>query len=67
MAEELSIERLVAGPTLSGPSIQGLKVSPDGKRITFCGAKRKMRRNWTFGNLISNRANQIYWLTQTFF
>ncbi len=38
-AEDLTIERLVASPSLSGPSVQGLKMSPDGKRITFLQGK----------------------------
>lgn len=38
-AEELTIERLVGSPSLSGPSVQGLKMSPDGKRITFLRGK----------------------------
>jgi dipeptidyl-peptidase-4 len=34
-AEELTIERLFADPALSGPSLRGLKVAPDGARVTF--------------------------------
>ena len=34
-AEELTIERLVASPALSGASARGVKVSPDGPRVTF--------------------------------
>jgi len=34
-AEELTIERLVASPALSGPVARGVKISPDGKRVTF--------------------------------
>lgn len=34
-AEELTIDRLVDSPALSGPTVQGLKISPDGRRITF--------------------------------
>ncbi len=34
-AEELTIARLVASPSLSGPVAQGVKISPDGKRVSF--------------------------------
>jgi dipeptidyl-peptidase-4 len=34
-AEELTIDRLVASPSLSGPVAQGVKISPDGTRVTF--------------------------------
>jgi len=34
-ADELSIERLVASPAISGPTAQGVKISPDGSRVTF--------------------------------
>ena len=38
-AEELTIDRLFASPSLSGPTVQGLKMSPDGQRITFLRGK----------------------------
>ncbi len=38
-ADELTIERLVGSPSLSGPSVQGLEMSPDGRRITFLRGK----------------------------
>ena len=34
-AEELTITRLVASPSLTGPVAKGVKVSTDGKRVTF--------------------------------
>jgi dipeptidyl-peptidase-4 len=34
-AERLTIERINADPALSGPSVRGLKVSPDGARVSF--------------------------------
>ena len=34
-AEELTITRLVASPAISGPVAQGVKISPDGKRVTY--------------------------------
>ncbi|MBL4640070.1 MAG: DPP IV N-terminal domain-containing protein [Kordiimonadaceae bacterium] len=40
-AEDLSIERLVASPSMNGPTVQGLKISPDGKRITYLRGKDK--------------------------
>lgn len=38
-AEELTIDRLLGSPSLSGPSVQGLGLSPDGKRVTFLRGK----------------------------
>ncbi len=38
-AEELTIKRLTGSPALSGPTVQGLQVSPDGSRITFLRGK----------------------------
>jgi len=38
-AKDLTIERMTASPSISGPSVQGLKMSPDGKRITFLRGK----------------------------
>jgi len=34
-AEDLDIARLVASPELSGPSVRGVRVSPDGARVTW--------------------------------
>lgn len=34
-AKELTVERLVASPSLQGPTAKGVKVSPDGSRVTF--------------------------------
>lgn len=34
-AQELTIDRMVGSPSLSGASINGLKFSPDGERITY--------------------------------
>jgi dipeptidyl-peptidase-4 len=34
-AEQLDIARLVASPALSGPTSRGVKVSPDGARVTW--------------------------------
>jgi dipeptidyl-peptidase-4 len=38
-AEDFTIERLTASPSINGASVQGLKMSPDGKRITFLRGK----------------------------
>jgi dipeptidyl-peptidase 4 len=38
-AEEFTIERMTASPSINGPSVQGLQLSPDGKRITFLRGK----------------------------
>ena len=38
-AEELTVERIFASPGINGPSVQGLKMSPDGTRITFLRGK----------------------------
>jgi dipeptidyl-peptidase 4 len=35
LAEQLTIERLFDGPSLAGPAAVGLKISPDGSRVTF--------------------------------
>ena len=40
-ADDLTIDRLVASPSLNGLSVQGLKMSPDGKRITFLKGKQE--------------------------
>jgi dipeptidyl-peptidase-4 len=39
-AAELSIERLFDAPSLSGPTPQSLKISPDGKLVTFLRGKQ---------------------------
>lgn len=38
-SKDLTIERLYASPSLSGPSPTGVKYSPDGKRVTFLKAR----------------------------
>jgi dipeptidyl-peptidase-4 len=38
-AEDLTIERLVASPALSGPAAKGVRISPDGRRVTFLQGK----------------------------
>jgi len=37
--ETLTIDRLVGSPSLDGPSVNGLKISPDGMRVTFLKGK----------------------------
>lgn len=38
-AKELSVERIYSSPSLSGDSLRGLKMSPDGSRVTFLKGK----------------------------
>lgn len=38
-AEELTAERIFSSPSLDGESIRGLKISPDGSRVTFLRGK----------------------------
>lgn len=38
-AQEFTIERLEGSPNINGSSVQGLKMAPDGKRITFLRGK----------------------------
>jgi dipeptidyl-peptidase-4 len=38
-AGELTIERLVGSPAISGPRAVGVKISPDGSRVTFLQGK----------------------------
>lgn len=38
-AERLTLDRLHADPSLSGPGVRALKVSPDGARVTFLRAR----------------------------
>ena len=40
-SRDLTIERLYASPSLSGPSPTGVKYSPDGKRVTFLKAREE--------------------------
>jgi len=37
----LTVERMEASPSLNGPSVTGLKVSPDGRRVTFLRGKEE--------------------------
>ncbi len=51
VAEEFTIDRLVAGPSINGSSMRGLQMSPDGKRITFLRGKESNRNQldlWEF-------------------
>lgn len=38
-AEDFSIERLEGSPNINGASVQGLKMAPDGRRVTFLRGK----------------------------
>ena len=37
---ELTIDRLFDAPALAGPTIAGLRVSPDGSRVTYLQGKK---------------------------
>ena len=39
-AEKLSLERLFAAPDLSGPSLRGVEISPDGKLVAYLRARK---------------------------
>lgn len=39
--ETLTVERIEASPSLDGPSVAGLKLSPDGGRVTFLRGKEE--------------------------
>lgn len=39
VAKKLTIERMFSSPALQGPSVRGLKISPDGSRVTFLKGK----------------------------
>src|SRR5688572_21212814 len=38
-AEKLNLERLFAAPDLSGPTLRGVEISPDGKLIAYLRAR----------------------------
>ncbi|MCA9775270.1 MAG: S9 family peptidase, partial [Candidatus Eremiobacteraeota bacterium] len=38
-ADELTVERIFSSPSINGESIRGLKVAPDGSRVTFLRGK----------------------------
>lgn len=38
-AEDFTIERLEGSPSINGANVQGLKMAPDGKRVTFLRGK----------------------------
>src|ERR1700726_4663857 len=40
-AAELTIDRLFDAPALAGPTIAGLKISPDGSRVTYLQGKKE--------------------------
>ena len=39
-AEQLTINRIYSDPGLGGPSLKGLKISPDGERVTYLKPKQ---------------------------
>ena len=51
MAEQLTLERIVASPALSGPGARKVKISPDGTRVTFLRSREDDRQQldlWEF-------------------
>lgn len=38
-AKKLTVERIYSSPSLTGPSVKGLQISPDGSRVTFLKGK----------------------------
>lgn len=56
-AKELTLERIVASPSLSGASITGLKLSPDGRRASYLKGKADNHRQqdlWAY-DIAENR------------
>jgi dipeptidyl-peptidase-4 len=50
-ADQLTVERLVASPAISGPRAKGVKISPDGSRVTFLQGKatdKKQQDLWEY-------------------
>ena len=57
-AAELTIDRLFDAPALSGPSLVGLKISPDATRVTYLQGKPDDKDRldlWEY-NLLERRA-----------
>ncbi len=40
LAKKLTVERIYSSPSLTGPSVKGLEISPDGERVTFLKGKQ---------------------------
>src|ERR1700721_1195733 len=60
-AAELTIDRLFDAPALAGPNIVGLKVSPDGSRVTYLQGKPDQKDRldlWEY-NLRDNQARVL--------
>ncbi len=55
-AAELTIDRLFDAPALAGPTIVGLKISPDGSRVTYLQGKSEDKIAWISGSTTSERA-----------
>ena len=39
LAKKLNVERMYSSPSLTGPTVNGLQISPDGARVTFLKGK----------------------------
>jgi dipeptidyl-peptidase-4 len=60
-AAELTIDRLFDAPALAGPTIVGLKISPDGARVTYLQGKPEDKDRldlWEY-NIRDNRARLL--------
>ena len=65
-AAQLTIDRLFDAPALSGPSVIGLKVSPDGSRVTYLQGKADDKDRldlWEY-NIHDGRAQMVVDSTQ---
>ena len=61
-AQELSIERIFSAPSLSGKAPSQVKLSPDGKRVTFIRAKLTDNNRfdlWEY-NIASGEAQMLF-------
>lgn len=62
LAKELTPERIFSSPSLDGESIRGLKISPDGSRVTFLRGKETDYERldlWEY-NLKSGKTNLLF-------
>ena len=58
--QALPLERIFASPSLSGPDIRGLKVSPDGQRVSYLQGKQDDREQldlWEYH--IADRSHRL--------
>ncbi len=59
-AKKLDVERIYSSPSLSGSSVKGLQISPDGSRVTFLkGKKRDYERLDLWEYNIKNKTTKL--------